>query len=118
MPNPRNWPVSPRGTLSRRRILQLGAPMIGLGVADVLRLRAIAGISPRGTRRRSLIVFWTHGGMSQQDTYDLKPDAPAPYRGRVSPDRNRSARRFDYRAFPPAGAGDGPAFHCPLGPSR
>ncbi|MGE5192446.1 MAG: DUF1501 domain-containing protein, partial [Deltaproteobacteria bacterium] len=36
-------------------------------------------------RKKSLIVFWTDGGMSQQDTYDMKPDAPAEYRGTYEP---------------------------------
>ena len=35
--------------------------------------------------RKSLIVFWTHGGLSQQDTYDMKPDAPAEFRGPYRP---------------------------------
>ncbi|MBT6153151.1 MAG: DUF1501 domain-containing protein [Planctomycetaceae bacterium] len=71
--------------LSRRNFLELGAPLLGLGLADVLALRAAGANTkqpnekPRGGK--SLIVFWTHGGMSQQDTYDMKPDAPAEYRG-------------------------------------
>jgi hypothetical protein len=40
-----------------------------------------AGQHKPTTRPKSLIVFWTHGGLSQQDTYDMKPDAPAEYRG-------------------------------------
>ena len=34
---------------------------------------------------KSLIVFWTNGGLSQQDTYDMKPDAPAEFRGMYRP---------------------------------
>jgi hypothetical protein len=84
--------------IGRRNFLQLGAPLLGLGVADVLRLRAAASpLGPplargegkaSGSQRRagkSLIVFWTHGGMSQQDTYDMKPGAPAEYRGEYRP---------------------------------
>jgi uncharacterized protein (DUF1501 family) len=70
--------------VSRRHFLQLGAPLLGLGLADVLRGRAAAESSQRGNGR-SLIVFWTHGGMSQQDTYDMKPDAPPEYRGMYQP---------------------------------
>jgi uncharacterized protein (DUF1501 family) len=71
--------------LSRRNFLELGAPLLGLGLADVLALRAAGANSKQANEKshnkKSLIVFWTHGGMSQQDTYDMKPDAPAEYRG-------------------------------------
>lgn len=71
---------------SRRNFLQIGAPLLGLGLSDVLRSRSAAAGShtAKGTGK-SLIVFWTHGGMSQQDTYDMKPDAPAEYRGMYQP---------------------------------
>src|SRR5436305_9938578 len=69
--------------ISRRGFLELGASILGLSLVDVLRLRAEA---PKTTRSgKSLIVFWTHGGLSQQDTYDLKPDAPAEFRGPYRP---------------------------------
>ena len=73
--------------LSRRNFLQLGAPLLGLELADILRLEAKAANStkPAGKTKKSLIVFWTHGGMSQQDTYDMKPDAPPEYRGMYRP---------------------------------
>jgi hypothetical protein len=71
--------------LSRRSFLQLGAPLLGLGLADVFRLRAKASESDNRTANKSLIVFWTHGGMSQQDTYDMKPEAPSEYRGMYRP---------------------------------
>jgi hypothetical protein len=74
------------GSITRRGLLQLGVPLLGLGLADVLRSRAAAKSSASAnTRQRSLIVFWTHGGMSQQDTYDLKPDAPPEFRGIYKP---------------------------------
>jgi hypothetical protein len=70
--------------------LELGAPALGLGLADWLRARAHANPVPEaanrsGKRHRAVIVFWTHGGMSQQDTVDLKPDAPSEYRGNYRP---------------------------------
>lgn len=55
--------------------------MVGLGLADILRSRSLARESGLPSNGKSLIVFWTHGGMSQQDTYDMKPDAPPEYRG-------------------------------------
>ncbi|MCA9068161.1 MAG: DUF1501 domain-containing protein, partial [Planctomycetaceae bacterium] len=74
--------------LSRRNFLELGAPLLGLGLADMLAAGATAADQPmlaKPTRPKSLIVFWTHGGMSQQDTYDMKPEAPAEYRGMYRP---------------------------------
>ncbi len=75
-------------TCNRRRVLELGASALGLGLADVMRWRAEAAESAGKTSRqsqKSLIVFWTHGGMSQQDTYDMKPAAPAEFRGPYAP---------------------------------
>src|SRR5204863_3097693 len=39
---------------------------------------AAAGGSQKDT---AVILFWLDGGPSQLDTYDMKPDAPAEYRG-------------------------------------
>lgn len=71
--------------ITRRNFLQLGAPLLGLGLADLLRLDARGAASGQPASQKAIIVFWTHGGMSQQDTYDMKPDAPAEYRGMYSP---------------------------------
>ena len=72
--------------LTRRHILQIGTPILGLGVADFLRMQAAANdeVQPSSSKK-SLIVFWTNGGMSQQDTYDMKPEAPSEYRGMYRP---------------------------------
>ena len=67
--------------IPRRNFLQIGAPLLGLGIADLLRLESHAAEAGRPANQKSLIVFWTDGGVSQQDTYDVKPDAPAEYRG-------------------------------------
>src|SRR5258708_226622 len=75
-----------RDHLTRRNFVQIGVPLVGLGLADLLRLEAKAAEKPEsGPTGKSLIVFWTDGGMSQQDTYDMKPDAPAEYRGMYDP---------------------------------
>src|SRR6187455_2836970 len=71
---------------TRRNFLGMGASFLGLGLADILRLRASAASGRAGgTSSKSLIVFWTNGGLSQQDTYDMKPDAPAEFRGPYRP---------------------------------
>lgn len=66
---------------TRRNFLQIGVPFLGLGLADLLRLESQAGEANRRAGRKSLIVFWTDGGISQQDTWDMKPSAPSEYRG-------------------------------------
>jgi len=71
--------------VTRRNFLQIGAPLLGLGLADLLRLESPAAEADRSQNKKSIIVFWTHGGMSQQDTFDMKPAAPAEYRGMYGP---------------------------------
>ncbi len=78
-----------RHALTRRTLLRIGAPAIGLTLADILQAQSRAADGsgkPRAVgSRKSIIVFWTDGGLSQQDTYDPKPDAPAEYRGSFRP---------------------------------
>lgn len=71
--------------VTRRNFLQIGAPALGLGIADLLRLESQAAERGRPANNKSLIVFWTDGGVSQQDTWDVKPNAPAEYRGMYQP---------------------------------
>lgn len=75
--------MSMTNQISRRNLLQLGAPVLGLGLTDLLRADADAneGRGNRSSNQKSIIVFWTDGGISQQDSYDPKPDAPSEYRG-------------------------------------
>lgn len=65
---------------SRRRMLKAGALGAGLSLGSYLRLNA-AEQDPG----RSAILVFLGGGPSHQDTFDLKPDAPAEYRGQFSP---------------------------------
>jgi len=55
----------------------------GVALPDLLRLEAAAA----GTlqRQKSVIVLWLWGGPSHMETFDLKPDAPAEYRGDFKP---------------------------------
>lgn len=75
----------PGPAFSRRGLLRLGAPSLGLTLSEMLRSDRIQAAETQESRRsaskKSIIVFWTDGGLSQQDTYDTKPDAPAEYRG-------------------------------------
>jgi hypothetical protein len=79
--------------LSRRNFLKIGAFGAGLTLADVLRLRAQAAASPSqagspgqtSARPKSAIMIYLPGGPSHMDMYDLKPDAPAEFRGEFRP---------------------------------
>ncbi len=73
---------------SRRSFLQLGvAGMAAVGLPDVLRAKEASAGSPAGGRKTSVILIWLDGGPGHMDTYDLKPDAPAEYRGIWKPIR-------------------------------
>jgi hypothetical protein len=70
--------------ISRRDFLRVGALGIGgLSLADLLRLRAQGGEAAR--RQKSVIMVFLAGGPSHIDMYDLKPDAPAEFRGEFRP---------------------------------
>lgn len=67
--------------LSRRRFIRIGALGLGgLTLTDLLRAQEAGGEAARKSNR-SVILIWQHGGPSQLDTFDMKPDAPAEYRG-------------------------------------
>jgi uncharacterized protein (DUF1501 family) len=70
--------------LTRRNFLQIGAFGAGLTLAEMLRLRAQAG-STAPTSTKSAIMIYLPGGPSHMDMYDLKPDAPAEFRGEFKP---------------------------------
>jgi hypothetical protein len=68
--------------VSRRSFLQVGAlGFAGLTLADVLRAEG----AKSGASERAVINIHLGGGPSHQDMFDLKPDAPAEYRGEFRP---------------------------------
>ena len=70
------------GTLPRRAFLRTGLTGLStLGLADLLRLQAHAGETPRAAFGPSMIVVWLWGGPSHIETFDPKPEAPAEFRG-------------------------------------
>ncbi len=76
------------GPTSRRSFLQAGAlSVLGLGLSDFLRLQALADNAGREVTDNAVIFVWLPGGPSQLETYDLKPDAPAEFRGDFRPIR-------------------------------
>jgi hypothetical protein len=69
--------------VSRRSFLKLGAMTIGsLTLADLLRAEAAAGV---GSSSKAIINIHLSGGPSHQDMWDLKPTAPAEFRGEFNP---------------------------------
>jgi uncharacterized protein (DUF1501 family) len=73
-------------SVSRRDCLRLGlGALIGGGLADALRLRALAAAADPRSRSTSCILIWMDGGPSHYETFDPKPDAPAEIRGKWSP---------------------------------
>src|SRR5262249_55618617 len=76
--------------ISRRNLLQLGTLGLGgLALPDLLRLQPLGNALPEVSRSlpKPVIRFWLYGGPSHIDMYDLKPEAPANYRGEFKPIR-------------------------------
>src|SRR6201997_5261794 len=109
----------------RRDFLRFGTA--GLFGLSLRRLLAAKEQHPHSTRDVSLIYLFLHGGLSTIDTWDLKPDAPAEFRGDFRPiDTNvpgirigehmpRTARQMDkialIRSFRHHNSDHGPADH-------
>jgi uncharacterized protein (DUF1501 family) len=67
--------------IARRKFLQIGAlGTFGLSLPGLLKAEQASGRT-----KKSVILVWMHGGPSQLDMYDMKPLAPAEYRGAFSP---------------------------------
>jgi len=78
--------LGPRARLcdgvSRRSFLQVGSLAIGgLTLPGLLRAEARAGRKGH----KSVIMVYLTGGLAHQDTFDLKPNAPAEVRGEFRP---------------------------------
>jgi uncharacterized protein (DUF1501 family) len=75
---------SSRSIVSRRDFLRVGSlGLAGLGLGDYLRLAAAGGVTD--AKAKSAIVVFLAGGPTQIDTFDMKPDAPAEFRGEFAP---------------------------------
>ena len=119
--------------IERRDFLRLGtAGLCGLGLAlpDLLEGHARAAGRGQSTKDVSLIFLFLHGGLSTIDTWDLKPAAPAEFRGEFKPIATcvpgiqigehlpRTARQMDnislIRSFRHHNSDHGPADHYML----
>lgn len=80
------------GPVSRRSFLRAGALGVGgLGLSDLLRMRADAKERRALQKDTSIIFVWMPGGPPHMEMYDMKPDAPADYRGDFRPIRTNVA---------------------------
>src|SRR6202049_1430926 len=76
--------------MNRRSFLQLGvAGMASLGLPQILQAKAEATNKTATSKDTSVILIWLDGGPSHMDLYDMKPDAPAEYRGIWKPIRTK-----------------------------
>src|SRR6266542_333028 len=76
--------------LSRRSFLQLGvAGMASVGLPQLLRAKEQSAAASGSKKNTSVILIWLDGGPSHMDLYDMKPDAPAEYRGLWKPIKTR-----------------------------
>lgn len=70
--------------VSRRAFLRVGSvALFGLTLPRLLGSRAAMAANARADV--NCILLWTDGGMSNIDTFDMKPDAPVEYRGEFRP---------------------------------
>ena len=71
-------------TFTRRTALQAGAiGLLGLGINHLASLRSLGAAS--APRAKTAIYIFLSGGLSQLDSFDLKPNAPAEIRGEFKP---------------------------------
>lgn len=69
--------------ISRRQFLSIGSlGMAGLSLPNLLRAEQA---QQKSGSHRSVIMVYLSGGLSHQDTFDLKPNAPAEIRGEFKP---------------------------------
>ncbi len=77
-------------------MIQAGsAGILGMGMNHLSALKGAdsVGQTPRGTARSVIFVFLS-GGLTQHDSFDPKPDAPADIRGEFNPIATRTPRSW------------------------
>ncbi|MGF1582934.1 MAG: DUF1501 domain-containing protein [Gemmataceae bacterium] len=77
-------------TVNRRDFLRFGmlgaGGAMGLTLSNVLRAQAAGPTTGQSrTNETSVIILWMRGGPSHIDMWDMKPEAPAEYRGEFRP---------------------------------
>ncbi|MCA9012334.1 MAG: DUF1501 domain-containing protein [Planctomycetaceae bacterium] len=83
MTSPSPFGMAP--ALSRRTMLNVGTiGMMGLGLPQLAALESAASATPTASKKSVIFVF-INGGLSHQDTFDMKPQAPDSVRGEFQP---------------------------------
>src|SRR5436190_20517088 len=76
--------------LSRRSFLQVGvAGMAAASLPTILRAKEASARLGHSGKDTSVILLWLDGGPGHMDMYDMKPEAPAEYRGIWKPIRSK-----------------------------
>lgn len=80
-------PFAPRDPVTRRDVLQAGTiGLMGLSLADVAASRCSAAEAGAALKKpKAVIYLFLTGGPSQHDTFDMKPEGPAEYKGEFNP---------------------------------
>ena len=84
---PKNQQTCHHPTFTRRHSIQAGAVgILGLGMNHLTALQAAgsAGQAATGTAKSVIFIFLS-GGLTQHDSFDMKPSAPADIRGEFNP---------------------------------
>lgn len=83
----RHVPPHPNSTHpTRRGLLQAGSiAALGLSLPELLNAEGRDPNAHRASQARSCILIHQYGGLSQLDSWDMKPNAPAEIRGPYSP---------------------------------
>jgi hypothetical protein len=76
--------------MGRREFLRAGSlSLVGVGLPQLLQAQAAmsasAALVSSGKRAKACILLFMWGGPAHQDTWDMKPGAPAEYRGEFKP---------------------------------
>ncbi len=84
-------PLHPQHLRTRREVIQAGAVgLLGLGMNHLTALQALSAPAARPPRAKSVIYIFLSGGLSQLESFDMKPDAPLEIRGEFKPIRTRT----------------------------
>ena len=72
--------------MARREFLRAGSvPLVSMGLSQLLYARASAQAAAVKAKAKACILLFMWGGPAHQDTWDMKPDGLAEYRGEFKP---------------------------------
>ncbi|MEI8383888.1 MAG: DUF1501 domain-containing protein [Planctomycetota bacterium] len=87
--------------MNRRSFVQLGvAGMASLGLPQLWRAQQVSAAPGGSSKKTSVILIWLDGGPGHMDLYDMKPEAPAEYRGFWNPIRTNVSGMEITELFP------------------